>query len=87
MPRRGPCLRRHHPQLHTAQIETGVLHVDECSVETGMADDFDDLRIGNAANVGAQCQAAFADDFLDAIALHDRVARYESCQKGSANPP
>jgi len=55
---------RHHHQLHVAQVEAGVLHVDERGVEAGMADDLDDLRIGDAADISAERDAAIAHDPL-----------------------
>jgi hypothetical protein len=54
------ALGRHYHQLHVAQIEARVLEIDEGGVETGMADDFDDLGIRNAAHISAQRHAAFA---------------------------
>ena len=51
--RDADALGGHDHQLHVAQIEARVLHVDEGGVEPGVADDLDDLRIGDAANVGA----------------------------------
>jgi hypothetical protein len=49
------------------QIEGGVLHVDERRIETGEPDQLDDLRVGDAADMGAQGEAAFAQDALDPI--------------------
>ena len=63
-------LGRHDHQLHVAQVEARVLHVDEGGVEPGMPDDLDDLRIGDAADVGAEREATLAQDLLDSIRLH-----------------
>ncbi len=68
--RDADALGRHHHQLHVAQVEAGVLHVDERGVEAGMADDLDDLRIGDAADISAERDAAIAHDPLDAIFSH-----------------
>ena len=52
------------------QIEGGVLHVDECRIETGEPDQLDNLRVGDAANMGAQGEAALAQDALDPVLSH-----------------
>ena len=52
------------------QIEAGVLHVDEGRIETGEPDQLDDLRVGDAADMGAQSEAAFAQNALDPILFH-----------------
>ena len=44
------------------QVEAGVLHVDEGRIENGEPDQFDDLRIGDAADMGPRSEAAFAQD-------------------------
>ena len=44
------------------QVEAGVLHVDEDRIETGEPDQFDDLRVGDPADMGPQSEAAFAQD-------------------------
>ena len=49
------------------QVEAGVLHVDEGRIETGEHDQLDDLRVGDAADMGPQSEAAFAQDALRAI--------------------
>jgi len=36
------------------QVEGGVLHVDKGGVKPGKADDLDDLRIGDAADMGPE---------------------------------
>ena len=46
------------------QVEAGVLHVDEGRIETGEPDQFDDLRVGDPADMGPQSEAAFAQDAL-----------------------
>jgi hypothetical protein len=63
-------LRRHDHQLDVAQIEAGVLHVDEGGVEAGEADDLDDLRVGDAAGVGAEGKPAFGQNALYPVLLH-----------------
>jgi hypothetical protein len=63
-------LGRHDHVLDIAQVEAGVLHVDEGSIEARVADDLDDLRIGDPAGVGAQSQSALLQDLLHAIGLH-----------------
>ena len=44
------------------QVEAGVLHVDKGGVEPGEADDLDDLRVGDAADMGAEREPALAQD-------------------------
>ena len=58
-----------------AQIEAGVLHVDKRRVEPGETDDLDDLRVGNAADMGAQGEAAFAQDALDPVLFHNSLPK------------
>ena len=57
-------LGRHHHRLHIVQVEAGVLHVDKGGVKPGEPDDLDDLRIGDAADMGSERQAALAQDAL-----------------------
>ena len=38
--------------------------------KTGEPDQFDDLRVGDAADMGPQSEAAFAQDALHAILFH-----------------
>jgi hypothetical protein len=64
------ALGRHDHELNVAQVEARVLHVDEGRVEAGVADDLDDLRIGDAARVGAEREPALTQDLLHAIRLH-----------------
>ena len=52
------------------QVEAGVLHVDKGRIETGEPDQFDDLRVGDPADMGPQSEAAFAQDALHAILFH-----------------
>jgi hypothetical protein len=52
------------------QVEGGVLHIDKSRIEAGEPDQFDDLRVGDAADVGPQGQAALAQDALDPIVFH-----------------
>ncbi len=52
------------------QVQGRVLHVDKGGVEPGQPDDLDDLRIGDAADMGAEGEAAVAHDPLDPIFLH-----------------
>jgi hypothetical protein len=54
------ALGRYHRKLHVMQVEAGVLHVDEGRIETGEPDQFHDLRVGDAADMGPQSEAAFA---------------------------
>ena len=61
---------RHYCELHIVQVEAGMLHVDKGRVETGETDQLDDLRVGNAADMGAQGEAAFAQDALDPVLSH-----------------
>ena len=63
-------LRRHDHELDVAQIEAGVLHVDERGVKAGKADNFDDLRVGDAAGMGAEGEPAFGQDALYPVFLH-----------------
>ena len=63
----------HHHQLNVAQIEARMLHVDERRVEPGKADDLDDLRGGDTADMGAEREPAIAQDALDAVFFHDGV--------------
>ncbi len=59
-----------HHELDVAQVEAGVLHVDEHGIEAGEPDDLDDLRIGDATRIGAERDAAVAHDAFDAVLLH-----------------
>jgi hypothetical protein len=71
--RRDPdTLGRHYCELHVVQVEGGVLHVDKSCVETSEPDQFDNLRVGDAADMGSQGEAAFAQDPLDPVLLHVR---------------
>ena len=54
------ALGGHHRELHIVQIEGGVLHIDESCVEAGQPDQLDDLRVGDAADMGSQGEAAVA---------------------------
>ena len=49
-------LGRHHHRLHVVQVEAGVLHVDKGGVEAGEPDDLDDLRVGDAADMGPEAR-------------------------------
>jgi hypothetical protein len=48
-----------------------VLQIDERGIEAGVTDDFNDLRIGYAADVRAEGKPAFADDLFYAVRLHE----------------
>src|SRR5439155_21878387 len=63
-------LGRHDHELDVAQVEAGVLHVDEGGIVAGVPDDLDDLGIGDPARVGAQRETARTQDFLHSIGLH-----------------
>ena len=52
------ALGRHNRELYIVQIVGGVLHVDKGGVEARQPDDLDDLRVGDAADMGAQCEPA-----------------------------
>src|SRR5262249_13098110 len=65
------ALGGHDHQLHVAQVEARVLHVDEGRVESRMAYDLDDLRIGDAAHVRSERQPAFTQYSLDPVSDHD----------------
>ena len=52
------------------EIVTGVLHVDKGRVEPRQPDDLDDLRVGNAADMGTQCETAFAQYPFYPILFH-----------------
>ena len=47
-----------------------MLHVDKRRVEPGEADQLDDLRVGDTADMRAERQPALAEDLLDAVLLH-----------------
>jgi len=47
-----------------------VLHVDKGGVEARQPDDFDDLRVGDPADMGAQREPAFAQYPFYSILLH-----------------
>ena len=64
-------LGRHHHRLHIVQVEAGVLHIDKGGVKAGEPDDLDNLRIGDAADMRAERQAALAQDAFYAIFSHD----------------
>jgi hypothetical protein len=53
------------------QVEAGVFHVDKGGVKPGEADDLDDLRIGDAADMGPESEPAAAHDALHPVFLHD----------------
>ena len=72
------ALGRYHRKLHVMQVEAGVLHVDEGRIETGEPDQFDDLRVGDPADMGPQSEAAFAQD-----ASRDSL----SCRPPCPSPP
>jgi hypothetical protein len=63
-------LGRHHHRLHVMQVEGRVLHVYKSRVEAREADQLDDLRVGDAADMRAERKPALAEDFLDAVVLH-----------------
>jgi hypothetical protein len=63
-------LGRHHHRLHVMQVEGRVLHVYKSRVEAREADQLDDLRVGDAADMRAERKPALAEDFLDAVLLH-----------------
>ena len=65
------------------QVEGGVLHVDKSRIETGEPDQLDDLRVGDAADMGSQGEAAFAQDPLDPVLFHVRSL---GCSRGSHTP-
>jgi len=64
------ALRGHHRQLHVVQIKSSVLHVDESGIEAGEPDQLDDLRIGDAADMRSQGEAALTQDPLDPVLFH-----------------
>ena len=64
------ALGGHDHQLHVAQVEAGVLQVDESGVEPGVPYDLHDLRIGDAADVGSQRHPAFAQDAFYTVLNH-----------------
>ena len=61
---------RHYCELHIVQIEGGVLHVDECRIETGEPDQLDNLRVGNPADMGSEGETALAQNALDPVLFH-----------------
>ena len=61
---------RHDHRLHVVQIEARMLHVDKGGVEPSEADNLDNLRVGNAADMGAQGEATLAQDALYPILSH-----------------
>jgi hypothetical protein len=74
--RRDPdALGRHHRKLHIVQVVGGVLHVDEGGVEAGEPNDLDDLRVGDAADMGAEGEAALAQDALDPVLSQHSLPR------------
>jgi len=68
--RDADALGRHHRELHIVQIEAGVLHVDESGVKPREPNDLDDLRVGDAADMGSQREAALLQDPPNPIFLH-----------------
>jgi len=46
------------------QVEGRVLHVYKSRVEPREADQLDDLRVGDAADMPAERKSAFAEDFF-----------------------
>ena len=68
--RRDPDpLGRHHHRLHVVQVEARMLHVDKGGVKAGKPDDLDDLRVGDAADMGPERQPALAQDALYPVFL------------------
>ena len=63
------------------QVEGGVLHINKGSVEPSQPDDLDDLRVGDAADMRAEREAAFVQDALHPILLHSLLA-YQSKVSG-----
>ena len=51
-------LRGHHRELHVVQVEARMLHVDEGRIKAREADQFDNLRIGDATDMSSQGEAA-----------------------------
>ena len=83
--RRNPhAFSCHHRELHIVKVEAGVLHVYEGRIETGEPDQLDDLRVGDAADMGPQSEAAFAQNALDPILFHIPVS---SLFASGARPP
>jgi hypothetical protein len=66
---------RHHRKLHIVQIVGGVLHIDESGIEARKPDDIDDLRVGDAADMRSQREAALSQNPLDPILSHDVLPR------------
>src|SRR5579875_3239328 len=60
----------HHHRLHVVQVEARMLHVDKGRIKAGKPDDLDDLRIGEAADMGAKGKTALAQNAFDAILPH-----------------
>ena len=56
--------------LHVAEVHRAVLQVDERRVEAGVADDLDDLRVGEHPDVGPDRESALAHNSLDSVLLH-----------------
>jgi hypothetical protein len=52
------------------QVKGRVLHVYKSRVEAREADQLDDLRVGDAADMRAEREPAFTEDLLDPILLH-----------------
>ena len=63
-------LGRDHQACTSCRSNLVVLHVDEGGVEAGVADDLDDLRIGDPADIGPDRESALAHDSLDSVLLH-----------------
>ena len=57
------------------QVEAGVLHVDKGGVEPGKPDDLDDLRIGDAADMGPEGEPARVHDAFDPVFLHGSLPK------------
>ena len=66
------------------QVEAGVLHIDERRIEAGEPDQLDDLRVGDAAHMGSQGEAALTQDALDPILSHVPLS---SLFAAAARPP
>jgi len=61
-----------------------MLHVDKGGVKAGEPDDLDDLRIGDAADVGPERQAALAQDALYPVLSHDVLPWPTGCLRQAA---
>jgi hypothetical protein len=57
------------------QVVSGVLHIDERGVEAGEPDQLDDLRVGDAADMSTEREAALAQNVLDPVLSHRSLPR------------